>query len=889
MTFASGQMLAHYRLVEKVGEGGMGVVWKALDTSLGREVAIKILPDVFAKDHDRVARFEREARLLASLSHPAIAAIYGLHVSGDVRFLVMELVPGEDLARVLARGPLPAEEVVRVGRRVAEALEAAHESGVVHRDLKPANVVLTAAGEVKVLDFGLAKAFETQASSPTSSLSPTITSFGTMGGVILGTASYMSPEQARGKPVDKRADVWSFGCILYEALAAKRPFEGETVSDTLAAVLKLEPDWSAIPTSAPGALVDLARRCLTKDPRERLRDIGEARIVLGGIEKGDTGRDAASPASVARRSSVLPWTLAAAFAALAIAAVASWRTGGEPARHVMRFTSQMDLVLPNMRGAPFALSPDGARLVYTTAQTDTTVLNVRDLDQVEGRLIPGTEGATLPFLSPDGRHVGFITADKLKRVSLGGGAPLTLADLADSRGASWGPDGFIYFTPTVTDPLYRIPAGGGTAEPFTTIDAARNERSHRWPYVLPGNEAVLFTIGYLAHGFDRSSIGIKTPGAQGHEVLIESGTWARYLPTGHLAYLDAATLYVVPFDLDGLTIAGPPVPMIEGVGWLSGTGGANFDVASNGTLVYIADEQSSRRRLLRVSRDGTSHPLSDELRPWNYPRFTPDGGKVVVEIEAAEHDIWALDVARGTLSRLTFGGDSHGPIVSPDGASVFYDTTSRSGGAGMFRRLIDGSGEETRISSARSRQRPLTMTPDGKTLLHTEIGENRSADIYAISLDGEPAPQPVLNQPHEEWGAHLSPDGRWLAYVTTETGRSEVYVRPYPVSGSKWQISIDGGRMPLWSRDGRELFFIRENTLMAVPIETRPAFAAGRPVRLFEGSYHFPLDRILGFDVAPDGRSFAMVAMSDSDQRPVVNVVLNWFEEVRGAVEAAKR
>ena len=896
MTLASGQMLAHYRLLEKIGEGGMGVVWKAMDTTLAREVAIKILPDAFAKDAERVARFEREARLLASLTHPAIAAVYGLHVAGDVRFLAMELVPGEDLAHRLARGPMGVDEVIRIGRGVTEALEAAHENGVVHRDLKPANVVLTPAGDVKVLDFGLAKAFEaTAAVSPRSSLSPTITALGTVEGVILGTAAYMSPEQARGRVVDKRADVWSCGCVLYEALSAKRPFEGETVSDTLASVLKLEPDWGAIPPSTPRALVDLIRRCLTKDPKERLRDIGEARIILAALEKGapeaaDGSQAGASPhGRSARRSTILPWTLAAAFAALAVAAIVSLRTGEETSPQVMRLVSEQDAVVPSSRGAPFALSADGARLVYVSPEDDGTDIGlvVRDMNQTEGRRLPGTSGGENPFLSPDGHSLGFFTDGKLKRMSLIGGAPVDLAEVAENRGGTWSEDNFIYYTPTVTEAIFRIPAAGGKIEQFTTLDPSRNERSHRFPVVLPGGEAILFTIGYLGSGFERSGIGVKSLDAPTHEILVESGTWPRFLPTGHLAYVHTGTLFVVPFDRDNLKITGPAVPVIEGVQWQSGTGGASFDVSSNGTLVYLKGENVDRRRLLRVDRSGGTSPLSEQLHPWAYPRFTPDGRKVVVEIEGSPHDIWVLDVERGTLGRLTFEGDAHLPIVSPDGSSIVYDASSREGGGGMFVRRLDGAGQETRLTtSGRGRHRALGFTPDGGTLLYSDTVERSSADIFALAMEGDRTPIPVLKEKHEEWGARISPDGKWNAYVSSESGRAEIYLRTYPDSGGKWQVSSDGGRMPVWSRDGKELFYVTGNTLMTVPIDSDPAFAAGKPKPLFEGSY-FPLDRGTTYDAAPDGKSFAVVVLGDAGQRPMLNVVVNWLEEVRRAFAAS--
>ena len=896
MTLASGQMLAHYRLLEKIGEGGMGVVWKAMDTTLARDVAIKILPDAFAKDAERVARFEREARLLASLTHPAIAAIYGLHVAGDVRFLAMELVPGEDLARRLTRGPMAVDEVIRIGKGVTEALEAAHENGVVHRDLKPANVVITPAGDVKVLDFGLAKAFEAPAAvSPRSSLSPTITALGTVEGVILGTAAYMSPEQARGRAVDKRADVWSCGCILYEALTAKRPFEGETVSDTLAAVLKLEPDWNALPASTPRALVDLTRRCLTKDPKERLRDIGEARIILGALEKGAPEAAAGSQAGAlphgrgARRSTILPWTLAAAFAALAVTAIVSLRTGEETSPQVMRLVSEQDAVVPNSRGAPFVLSADGARLVYVSPESDATGfgLVVREMDQTTGRRLAGTSGAEHPFLSPDGRSVGFFTEGRLKKMSLIGGTPVNLTGVAENRGGFWGPDDFIYYTPNVTDAIFRIPAAGGKIEQVTTLDAARNERSHRFPVILPGGKAILFAIGYLGFGFERASIGIQSLDAPSHEILIESGIWPRYLPTGHLAYVNAATLFVVPFDIDNLKITGEAVPLLEGVLWQTGTGMAAFDVSANGTLVYLKGEIVDKRHLLRVSRKGEIAPVSDQPQPWAYPRFTPDGRRIVVEIEGSPHDIWVLDVERGTLGRLTFEGDAHLPIVSPDGLSIVYDATSREGGGGIFIRRLDGTGQETRLTTyGKGRQRALGFTPDGRTLLFSDVAPGGSgADILALAMEGDPTPVPVLSEKHEECGARISPDGKWNAYVSTESGRAEIYMRTYPDSGGKWQISSDGGRMPVWSRDGAELFYVAGNTLMVVGIGTAPVLSAGKPKPLFEGNY-FPLDRGTTYDVAPDGKSFVVVSLGDAGQRPMINMVVNWLEEVRRATAA---
>jgi serine/threonine-protein kinase len=861
-----GRRLGHYEIVEKIGEGGMGAVYRARDTTLGRDVALKLLPELLSGDGERVARLEREAHLLASLNHPNIATLHGLEESNGLKYLVMELVAGETLADRIARGPLSIEECFPIFRQIAEGLEAAHEKGVIHRDLKPANIVITPEGRVKVLDFGLAKAAVETPSSDLSK-SPTLTREGTEPGVILGTASYMSPEQARGKALDRRTDIWSFGCVFYEALTGRKAFPGETVPDILALTLEKEPDWTELPTSTPRKIRDLLRWCLEKDPHRRLRDIGDARIEI----------DEPSESRITRpRYRFLPW--AAAALASVIAVWSFLRPVAEPKRVVSRFTVNLprEQALTFVNDPSVTLSPDGSRLVYVGGLGDNERrLYVRSLDELEARPIPATEGATSAFFSPDGEWLGFYdTKLKLKKVRFDGLPPITLSDEVDWWGATWAPDDTILFAPRQYSGLSRVPASGGAPSIVTTPDPKQGEVSHRWPQILPDGKTVLVTVLTDTGSF---RIGLLSLDTGQHRVLLDAASFARYVPTGHLVYFREEVVVAAPFDLEHLELTGDAVSILEGVWNQTEIGTAHFTFSQDGTLAYVP-RNSEGISLVLVNRGGAVRPLTEERRIYVAPRLSPDGQRVAVMIDG---HVWIYEIARDVLARVTFGPNREfWPIWTPDGSRLTY---RRDDPPNIFWQPANGSGEAERLTTSEKTQRPTSWSPDGKTLVYTEgIPEVEELDMGLLTIDGEPSSHRFLNTTFNEGGGAFSPDGRFLAYVSNESGRNEVYVRTFPRSEGKLQISRDGGVQPVWARSGREIFYRNRDKMMAVPIESSSSFRAGKPALLFEGWFHNS-NSVYGpyYDVAPDGEHFVLVQEAPPTQ---IHVVLNWFEELKERV-----
>jgi serine/threonine-protein kinase len=860
-----GRRLGHYEIVEKIGEGGMGAVYRARDTTLGRDVALKLLPELDSADVERVARLEREAHLLASLNHPNIATLHGLEESSGLKYLVMEVVPGETLADRIARGPLPIEECFAIFRQIAEGLEAAHEKGVIHRDLKPANVVVTPEGRVKVLDFGLAKAIAEPAPSSDLSKSPTLTREGTEHGVILGTASYMSPEQARGKSLDRRTDIWSFGCAFYEALTGKKAFDGETVSDILAAILEKEPNWTALPASTPVKIRDLLRWCLRKDSHRRLRDIGDARIEI----------DEPAPLPVATRPHrYLPWAAAALASVTALWSLL--RSTAEPERAISRFTVNLpsEQTLAWVNDPSVILSPDGRRLVYVGVSDGQRRLYVRSLDELEARPIPGTEGAATAFFSPDGESLGFYDGSKLKKVRLDGKPPITLYEEVDGWGATWATDGTIFFAPVFNQGLWRVSASGGSPSVVTTPDPKQGEVSHRWPQILPDGKTVLFTILTDTGSF---RVGLLYLDTGRHRVLVERGSFARYVPTGHLVYLNGGVLLAAPFDLERLQLMGEPFTFVERIQTHPELGTGHFALSPDGTLAYVPTT-SEERTLVWVDRRGAVRPLTEERQVYVAPRLSPDGQRVAVNIEG---HVWIYDIARDVLARVTFGPNQEfWPIWTPDGSRLTY---RREDPPNIFWQPAEGSSEAERLTTSEKTQRPNSWSPDGKTLVYSEgIPSDDQGDLGILTPDGESGSHPILNTSFHEGSGVVSPDGRFLAYVSNESGRNEVYVRTFPRSEGKLQISRDGGVQPVWARSGREIFYRNRDKMMAVPIESSSSFRAGKPALLFEGWFHNS-NSVYGpyYDVAPDGEHFVLVQEAPPTQ---IHVVLNWFEELKERV-----
>ncbi|HEV2349499.1 MAG TPA: protein kinase [Terriglobia bacterium] len=921
-----GRTLSHYKITAALGAGGMGEVYRATDTKLGRDVALKVLPEAFARDAERMARFQREAQVLASLNHPNIASIYGIEESGSTRALVMELVEGQTLAERIAgtrpltrpssgappspqdRGsggegarPLPPDEVLPIARQIAEALEAAHEKGVIHRDLKPANVKITPDGAVKVLDFGLAKALDPDASRINISNSPTLTAAATQAGMIMGTAAYMSPEQAKGKGVDRRGDIWAFGCVLYEMLVGKKAFAGETVSETLAAVIKDEPDWSPWPDAIPPPVRELARRCLIKDPKRRLRDIGEARITLDEVMSGNAPTTA-SPNVVIPPAPQKPGparhgiTLGLAVLALVSTGVAIWsllHTPPIPSPPVARLAITIldaDKLALGLTPA-ITLSPDGRRLVYSADHGGTNQLFVRPLDSLEATPIPGTEGAESPFFSPDGLSLGFFAGGKMKRVSLSGGAPLTICNAAADRGATWLPDDTIIFSPAFTSPLFRVPAAGGTPKQVTTLDRKKGEISHRWPQILPGGKALLFTT-WFGGNFDDAQISLIVLDTGQQKVVLTGGTNARYLPPGYVVYARADGLSAAPFSLSQLAATGPSVSVIQGVTIHPTTGGSEFSTSDNGSLAYIAGGMATNqgKNLYWVDRKGVARQIPAPPRGYANPRISPSGEEVVVGTTDNNQGVWIYDLRRGSLTKIDEAALMPLPIWTRDGKSVTFNAAFQ-GPANLFGIAADGSGSRQRMAASDNQQYPACWSPDGQTLAFSELDPTTGYDIWLLKPAGGGKPRPFLQTPANEGGAEFSPDGHWLAYTSDESGRNEVYVSAFPGPGARVQVSTDGGREVMWARNGRELFYRNGDQMMAVSIQIKAGLVASKPAVLFKGNFEPGLyASSADYDVSPDGQRFLMVGSGEKDTVPTqVNMVLNWSEELRRLAPKGKK
>ncbi len=895
-----GRTLAHYHVTEKLGAGGMGEVYRARDTRLNRDVALKFLPTAFAQDPERLARFEREAHLLAQLNHQNIAAIYGFEQDRQecLYYLVLEYVPGQTLPC-----PVPLEDVLPILRQLIDALEEAHEAGIVHRDLKPANIKITPEGKLKVLDFGLAKALADEPAGEVASNSPTLAASAlTRGAMLLGTAAYMSPEQARGKRADKRSDIFAFGSVLYEMLAGKQAFGGETISDSLAAILTKEPDRSLLPEATPAKLRRLLDRCLEKDLRLRLRDIGEARILLDTPEPAEVPRPLAPDLRPPAR-----WRAVWALSTIALAAgagVAAWALLRAP-KPVQRPVTRLATALPEVSARLLqpAVSFDGARLAYRAGSPLRIYL--RMMDQVEAKPIAGTDNPFSPFFSPDGQWIGFFQDSKVKKVLALGGATMTLCDAVTGftygPGGSWGADGNIVFTAGPGAGLARVSAAGGKPQTLTTPDAKKGERSHRWPAILPGGRAVLFTIEAGA-GFNDARIAVLTLETGEQRVLLEGGTRPGYVPTGpgpdgrgtgHIVYYRAGSLFAVPFDLDRLQVLGSPVPILEGVAGFALAGSADYTFSDSGALVYTPGGSESNSTLVWVDRQGQTQPLPAPSQFYSTPRLSPDGQRVAVSIGSGDQaDIWVYDLERKTLTRLTFQGGAQYPAWTPDGKRVtFYVSRGTERKEAIYSVVADGSSPPQTLAAVDTRAAYLSWSPDGKALAFT-LGAVGQTDLAILPAEGDRKVKPFLQTQAAEYAPEFSPDGRWIAYTSQETGRTEIYVRPAPAAagsgvaaGAKWQVSNDGGRHARWARGGRELFYVNGDKMMGVEIEPGPAFRARTPKMLFEGRYQTAPGN---YDVTADGKRFLMLRPgAGAETGPAqVHVVLEWFEEIRRRVRA---
>jgi serine/threonine protein kinase/Tol biopolymer transport system component len=875
MTLSAGTQLAHYEILDLIGRGGMGEVYRAKDSKLGRDVAIKVLPDEFAQDEKRLRRFQREAKVLASLNHPNIASIYGLEQSGETHYLVLELVPGETLADRIARAPIPVDEALEIGAKIAEALEEAHEQGIVHRDLKPANIKLTEDGKVKVLDFGLAKAFTEEVSEgdAATSMSPTITRDATRVGVILGTAAYMSPEQAKGKRVDKRTDIFAFGAVLYEMLNGKKAFPGDDVSEVLAAVIKSEPDWSRLSNAH---LLKLLRRCLEKDSRRRLRDIGDARLEL------ESTPDAELVPVPSSRNLLWLGLAAGLTAGLAVAFALKGGSSEPVARGVTRFA----VPRPAASGVHFdlpmlALSPDGSKLVYGG---EDGVMVVRRMESEETEPIPGSSG-NAPFFSPDGEWLGLFSQGELKKVSLTGGSSETIAPVSSFRGADWGDDGNIVYADRRSG-IWRVSADGG--EPELVVRVEGMVAGH--PELVGDGKLLFGSLG--EESAEQSQIMAATLARGVVKPLNLRGAQPRYLPSGHLVFVDQGRLKAVAFDPESMEVRGAPVTLIEGLTDPGGILVAHYTVSDSGSLAYWVFAPT--RRLSWVDRRGNALSTLSEPRGYADLRLSPDGRSLAIFDLSSTLDIWTYDFARETFARISLSPQTDEiPVWSPDGRSVAYTTTRPEGfGRILHRRASDGSGAETALWETPYHTHVADWTDNGEMLV---LNEDRTTadtgwDVLVLNTEGAPSPRYVLESRFDERNPRLHPGGKWLAYMSDETGQYEIYVTSFPEAGAKHAISTGGGFEPVWSKDGSELLYRNGTDIMAVEVMDESEFIFSKPVALFRDTFEDSAGAShTAYDVHPDGRFLFVtrpVADEDDPYRGVsqYHLVFNWVEEVKRLV-----
>jgi Tol biopolymer transport system component len=906
MPIFPGSRLGPYEILSSIGAGGMGEVYQAHDTKLGRDVAIKVLPEAFAHDPERLSRFQREAKMLAALNHPNIATIHGMEQSGGTSYLVMELVSGETLAeRVKREGPVPVEEALTIAKQIAEALEAAHEKGIIHRDLKPANVKVTPEGKVKVLDFGLAKAFADDSTTEDMSNSPTLSRAATMQGVILGTAAYMSPEQARGKAVDKRTDIWAFGAVLYELLTGKPAFHGEDVGDILASVVKTEPAFDALPANISPSIRVLLQRCLRKDRRQRTPDAATIRIEIEDTIAApkDSGGTQVAPATRGWRERVAWAVVAGVLALTTIAFAIGFVLRAPKPPRPMRLSADIgaDASLYTTYGASAILSPDGTQLAFVAAGSDHKGrIYVRSLDALQAAALSGTENARDPFFSPDGQWIGFFADNKLKKISVQGGSAVTLCEATDDRGGSWGDDDTIVFTKDVTSPLSKVSSAGGTPQPLTMLDKQTGETTQRWPQVLPGSKAVLFTSA-TGGNFEDAEIVAYSMASRQRKTVQRGGFYARYLPTGQVVYMHEGTLFAVPFDLKRLEVTGQPAPILEGVVNDPTYAGAQFSVSETGNLVYVAGSGGGQKvSIYWMDREGKFTPLCETPGNYNNLALSPDGERLALDIvDGGRRDIWVYEWERDALTRLTFAGESNSyPIWTPDGQRIVYSSQEKGGPVNLWWIRADGAGDAQRLTESKSSQYARSMRADGKVLAFNQ--QNPTYDIMTLPIEGNEKsgwkpgePKPFLSSLFNEQSPAFSPDGRWLAYHSSESGSFEVYVRPFPGPGGKWLISTGGGVTPKWSHNGKELFYrtLDNSKIMVVTYTSSgDSFRADKP-QLWSPGQFTNRGPTYNFDLHPDGKRFAVLKVPGTALAPAVNkasFIFNFFDELRNKLPPGK-
>jgi serine/threonine-protein kinase len=887
MSLTTGSKIGPYEVIGPIGVGGMGEVFRARDTRLKRDVALIVLPAAALQDHDRRARFEREAQVLASLNHTSIAQVFGVELDGDAMVIVMELVEGATLADRMAKGALPIDDALAIACEICDGLEAAHERGIVHRDLKPANIKVRPDGTIKILDFGIARVL-TDERAVDAANSPTMLNPRTDSGFILGTAAYMSPEQARGRGVDRRADIWAFGCVLYEMLTGTRVFPGESVADILAAIISKEPDWSKLPAAVSPRIRELLRRCLEKNPKDRLRDAGDARYEIQHANALAAG-PAAKPAS--NLSRLIPMWLAAGvfLGAGTVALFVPMFSKTSPAplapvRSVIQLPANTSLALS--RGSVVAISPDGNSVIFIGRKDGTSMLYVRRLDSFETKTLPGTEDATNPFFSPDGRWVGFFSKDKLRKVSLDGGAPVAIADAPNPRGEAWGPDGNIYVTPANNTPISKVSELGGALAVETGGAQKKGQLSHRWPFVLPDGKALLYTI-WNDLGWEPAQTVAQQTGASDQRILLTGGGYPHYLRDegrqGFLVYARSEGLMAARFNEASLALTSQPLPLGENV-VTNLSGGAHFDLSASGTLAYVPGAiGEADRDLAWVSLDGKRTPIASIhglSRNWS---LSPDGTRIVRNnTVGAVRDLWIDNLATISSTRLesTDSGFNGGAIWMPDGKSIVF--TRDAPYSNLNRRGTDIVAPEARLTNSTTPQVPTSVSPDGKYVLFTSFDPSTGSDIWVLSLDDK-STRPFVKTSFIEGTAKFSPDGKWVVYQSNDTGRFEVFVRPFPAGEPLYRVSHDGGISQTWAPSGREIYYrsVTGAKVMAAPVNTASGFSVGAPRVLFDGAAYEPF-----FEAAPDGKRLLMMPLISTEQAATqINLVQNFISELRARIK----
>jgi len=889
MAFTAGTKFGPYEIAAPLGAGGMGEVYRARDTRLNRTVAIKVLPDHLADRVELRERFEREARTIASLNHPHICTLHDIGRESGTDYLVMEYVEGETLAARLRKGPLPVEQVLQYAIEIADALDKAHGKGITHRDLKPGNIMLTKSG-AKLLDFGLAKLKQEMAPANAQfSQLPTANEPLTVQGTILGTLQYMAPEQLEGKEADARTDIFAFGVVVYEMATGKKAFEGKSQASLIAKILETDPaPISSLQPMTPAALDRVVKKCLAKEPDDRWQSARDLHDELKWIAEG--GAQAGIAGKVGRKRGAL----ILAFVCVAVIAAATTWMLKPAALSTAKNVAHVQVSLPSgdqlgTSGLIVALSDDGTKLAYVGIRDGVQQVYVRALDDTEPKALAGTEGASNPFFSPDGQWIGFFARGKMEKIPIGGGVTATIiCDAVDSNGgASWGPDDTIVFTPSGLSGLWRVPAAGGAPRALTTLDLGKGEYSDRYPQILPGGKSAIFTAA-SGLGWDESRIELLRLDTGERRVLIRGGRNGRYVSSGHLIYFRAGTLLAVPFDLSRLEVTSDtPVTVADGVLQGTGTASAEYAVSAAGTMAYIPASGGAHqfeRRLVWVDRQGKADPLPAPTHAYGGGlALSPDGRQAIVAVGSGTDELWLYDLARGSLTQLTSEPSSSiNPVWTPDGRRVVY-RSNKAGTWNLYWRLADGSGSEERLTTDNEMDVPGSWSPDGKVLAFSALDPASGGDvgIWTLRMGGDGKPQPFL-QTHTDYsvGPQFSPDGHWLAYVANQSGGSQVYVQPYPGPGRRWQISTEGGSLPRWNPNSRELFYRNGNQTMVVDVALSPSFSAGKPRLLYEGPYG---------PVSHDGQRFLAIQGVEPEQPPTqINLVLNWAEELKQKVPTGK-